>query len=194
MKTSRIVLCIWIAALALAFGVSEAQPPPRTDKEKAAEMRQRDAARDSRLQAKPREYTQQKSPASAAAGSASSANAKSQSKTANGKPSLYRYIGESEKKAIDKTGKIPNTDATGKKKSTFLTGKQYQTSGQAKRQLGLKEKPTYRVEIDPKNVKNRTDMQRVDKDSKHGPSQATTSKPIPVDKEKIVRLKGAPQK
>ena len=68
----------------------------------------------------------------------------------------YRYVGEGEAQAIRQSGKIPNVDITGNPKDVYLTNRLYKTAGRAKTHNQLPSKPTYRVEIKPENVPNRT--------------------------------------
>ena len=112
-----------------------------------------------------------------------------------GTDKFYRYVGKAEKKIIDKTGKIPNINAKGKPKDIYITDKNYKTAGRAKTHNQLPNKPSYKVEIDPSNVKGKTDFKKVKSTDnaqwgKGGGNEATTSKPIKVNPKKITKLKG----
>lgn len=109
---------------------------------------------------------------------------------------FYRYVGETEKRIIDKTGEIPNVDASGELKDIFFTNKEYKTAGKAKTYNQLPNKPSYKVEIDPTNVEGKTKFSKVKSTDnpqwgKGGGNEATTSNPIKVNPSKITKLKGA---
>lgn len=116
------------------------------------------------------------------------------------KKSFYRYISESEKKVINRTGEIPNTNRQGVKKSIPYTDRKYNTAGRADSHLKLPSKPSYVIKFDPKNVTNGSKMKRVDPKShpkyggKGGGTEAHTSFPIKVNKKDIKPLKGAPKR
>ncbi len=106
----------------------------------------------------------------------------------------YRYVGEGEKAVIEKTGKIPNTDADGNLKDIFFTDKEYKTGSKAKTHNQLPTKPTYKVEIDPKNINGKTGFKKVNPSDnpqwgKGKGREATTKNPIKVDPNKITKLK-----
>lgn len=108
----------------------------------------------------------------------------------------YRYVNEDEANKIKKTGKIPNKTIEDKQKKVYITDKKYETSGRAKTHLQLPQKPSYRVEIDPKKVKNKTNLRKINSDEnpqwgKGGGTEATTNEAIEVDTSKIKKLKGA---
>ncbi len=109
---------------------------------------------------------------------------------------LYRYVGEKEADIIRKTGEIPNVNAENKLKDIFITDKDYLTAGRAKIHLQLPDKPVYKVEINPNNVTDMTPIEKIKPTDNpqwgigRG-TQATTKYSIPVDKEKITKLKGA---
>ena len=107
---------------------------------------------------------------------------------------FYRYVGDGEAAAIKKTGEIPNIDVKNRSKEIFITDRKYETAGKAKTHNQLPDKPTYRVEIDPKNVTNQTPFKRVDPNT--NPQwgvgkgrESTTPNAIKVDPEKIIPLK-----
>ena len=106
----------------------------------------------------------------------------------------YRYVGDGEAAAIKKTGEIPNVDVKGNPKDIFITDRKYETAGKAKTHNQLPNKPTQRVEIDPKNVTNQTPFKRVDPNA--NPQwgvgkgrESTTPNPIKVDPKKIIPLR-----
>lgn len=106
----------------------------------------------------------------------------------------YRYVGEGEAKAIIKTGEIPNVDAKGNPKDIYMTDRNYKTAGKAKTHNQLPNKPSYKVEIDPKNVNGQTPFKRVDPADNPqwgvgGGRESTTPNPIKVDPKKITPLK-----
>jgi len=73
----------------------------------------------------------------------------------------------------------------------------YQTAGRAKTYNQLPSKPTYRIEIDPANVPNRSPFTRVNPGDNPqwgvgGGVEATTRNSIPVDSSTLTRLRGAP--
>ena len=115
---------------------------------------------------------------------------------ANAEKSYYRYVGEGEAGTIKKTGEIPAVDRAGNAKEIYLTDRRYETAGRAKTHNQLPEKPTHRVEIDPKNVKDNTPFRKIDPTAnpqwgKGGGVESTTRQPIKVDPIKIKELKGA---
>jgi RHS repeat-associated protein len=108
----------------------------------------------------------------------------------------FRYVGDKEKGIIDDTGEIPNVGTDGKLKEVFFTDKEYKTAGKAKTHNQLPKKPSYKVEIDPSNVKDGTNFTKVkSKDhpewGKGGGREAKTKNSIKVDPNKITKLKGA---
>jgi hypothetical protein len=110
----------------------------------------------------------------------------------------YRYVGEGEAQVIRKTGRIPNVDMAGNPKKIYFSNRSYRTAGRAKTHNQLPNKPTYRVEIDPSDVTDRTPFTRVNPSDNPqwgagGGVEATTRYSIPVDPGRITRLKGAPK-
>jgi len=110
---------------------------------------------------------------------------------------LYRYVSEGEAEVIRRTGKIPNVDRSGNPKDVFLTPRRYQTAGRAKTHNQLPERPSYRVEVDPQEVPNRTPIRRVEPSDnpqwgRGGGLETTTPDEIRVDPDTLVKLKGAP--
>jgi YD repeat-containing protein len=106
----------------------------------------------------------------------------------------YRYVGDKEAKTIKKTGKIPNIDEKGNPKNIYITDRKYETAGKAKSHNQLPNKPTHRVEIDPKNVSDQTPFKRIDPSD--NPQwgvgkgrESTTPNPIKVDPKKVTPLK-----
>jgi len=105
----------------------------------------------------------------------------------------FRYVNEAEAQDIKEKGMI-----TLEKKSKgviYFTDRYYKTAGRAKTHLQLPTKPSYRVEIDPKNVIDPTPFKKVTGNSQWGMgggTEATTKYPIKVDPSKIQKLKGAP--
>jgi len=110
---------------------------------------------------------------------------------------FYRYVGEGEAAAIRRSGEIPNVDRLGNSKDVYFTDRLYQTAGRAKTYNQLRSKPTYRIEIDPANVSNRSPFTRVNPGDNPqwgvgGGVEATTRNAIPVDPSTLTRLRGAP--
>jgi len=108
---------------------------------------------------------------------------------------FYRYVGEGEAQAIRNSGKIPNVDAAGNPKDVYITDRLYKTAGRAKTHNQLPSKPSYRVEIDPGNVPNRTPFTKVKPGDNPnwgigGGVEATTKEAISVDPTTLTRLKG----
>jgi hypothetical protein len=108
---------------------------------------------------------------------------------------FYRYVGEGEAQVIKRTGKIPNVDAAGNPKDVYLTERFYKTAGRAKTHNQLPSKPSYRVEIDPGNVPNRTPFSRVNPTDNPqwgigGGVESITRDAIKVDPSTLTRLKG----
>jgi len=106
----------------------------------------------------------------------------------------YRYVGEGEKNVIEKTGEIPNINTEGKLKDIFFTDKEYKTAGKAKTHNQLPSKPSYKVEINPKDVNGKTDFKKVNPSDnpqwgKGKGREATTKNSIKVYPNKITRLK-----
>ena len=109
---------------------------------------------------------------------------------------FYRYVGEGEANVIRRTGEIPNVDRAGNPKDVYFTNRSYKTAGRAQTHNQLPNKPTYGVEIEPENVPNRTPFTKVKSTDnpqwgKGGGVEATTRDAIPVDPDKLRRLKGA---
>lgn len=107
----------------------------------------------------------------------------------------FRYIGKEEAEIIKKTGEIPNRKESGVLKDVFFSDKEYKTAGRAKTHLQLENKPSYKVEIDPKNLTDPTPFKKVNP-SDHpiwgigNGREATTKSPIIVDPNKVTPLKG----
>ena len=109
---------------------------------------------------------------------------------------FYRYVGEREAQIIRTTGKIPNIDTAGNLKEVYFTDRFYATAGRAKTHNQLPYRPSYRVEISPENVPNRTPFSRIDPQANPrwgtgGGREAITSDSIPVDLATLERLKGS---
>jgi hypothetical protein len=112
----------------------------------------------------------------------------------------YRYVSKEEAEYIMKTGEIPNWKiVNGEKvaKEIYFSKSYYKTAGRAKSHLQLENKPSFRVRINPKNVKHHTPFKRVhgnEQYGKGGGTEATTTEPIKVNPKHIEKLKGAPEK
>jgi hypothetical protein len=107
----------------------------------------------------------------------------------------YRYVGKEEAEDIMKKG-IITTEGKHEGK-IYFTDRYYKTAGRAKTHLQLPKKPSYRVKIDPKDVKHHTPFKKVyeyKQYGKGGGTEATTTEPIKVNPKHIEKLKGAPEK
>jgi RHS repeat-associated protein len=110
---------------------------------------------------------------------------------------FYRYVGEGEAAAIRRTGLIPNADQFGNPKTVYFTERLYETAGRAKSFNQLPSKPTFRIEIAPANVPNRSPFARIEPSANPqwglgGGVEATTLDAIRVDPSTLTRLRGAP--
>jgi RHS repeat-associated protein len=108
---------------------------------------------------------------------------------------LYRYVGEGEADVIRRTGRIPNVDRLGNPKDVYITDRLYETAGRAKTHLQLPNRPVYRIEIDPRNVPNRTPLERIDPKANPqwgigGGTESVTRDEVVVDPSTLTRLRG----
>ena len=64
-----------------------------------------------------------------------------------------RYVGEAEARIIERTGRVPNTNAAGEPKTVFYThDKPLDSAAEAQAAYNLPQKPTHRVTVDTRNA------------------------------------------